>query len=117
WQGFDVDVYDPYFYPDKKYKSKRYDLITCTEVLEHIAKPYQVLRDLLEHLKPGGIMAVMTHFHQKDDADFDFKQWWYNNDPTHITFYSRKTIKWIASEFELKLIYLGKSKMATFQKA
>ena len=36
---FNVDIYDYYFKPEKNYIGKKYDVITCTEVIEHIVNP------------------------------------------------------------------------------
>jgi 2-polyprenyl-3-methyl-5-hydroxy-6-metoxy-1,4-benzoquinol methylase len=33
---------------------RRYDVITCFDVLEHMFNPLEVLRHIVEHLKPGG---------------------------------------------------------------
>ena len=33
---------------------RRYDVITCFDVLEHVFNPLEVLRHIVEHLKPGG---------------------------------------------------------------
>jgi SAM-dependent methyltransferase len=35
-----------------------YDVITCLDVLEHVVNPLQVMRHLVEHLKPGGTLFV-----------------------------------------------------------
>ena len=37
--GFKVDIYDPYFFPNKEIFSKNYNFITCTEVAEHFHNP------------------------------------------------------------------------------
>jgi len=33
-----------------------YDVITCLDVLEHVVNPLQVVRHIVEHLKPGGTL-------------------------------------------------------------
>ncbi len=37
---------------------RRYDVITCLEVLEHVINPLEVVRHLVEHLAPGGSLFV-----------------------------------------------------------
>jgi len=39
-------------------RSKRYDLILCTEVLEHTARPERVIDNLRTVLAPGGLLIV-----------------------------------------------------------
>lgn len=110
--GFKVDRYDPYFFPKKIYKEKQYDLITSTEVFEHLQRPYETIDKLVKHLKDKAYLAVMTSFHPGID---NFKEWWYPWDPTHIVFYNNTTMKWIADEFSLKLIKMEKQKYCLFK--
>lgn len=100
-QGIAMDHYDPYFYPELEFKGQHYDLITCTEVLEHIRHPLTVLTSLVQHLHPQGILSVMTQFHHQQP----FSSWWYRQDKTHICFFSAKTFRWIATYFNLRIIY------------
>jgi len=37
---------------------RAYDVITCLEVLEHVINPLDVVRHLVEHLKPGGRLLL-----------------------------------------------------------
>lgn len=37
---------------------RAYDVITCLDVLEHVANPLAVVRHLAEHLKPGGVLRL-----------------------------------------------------------
>lgn len=38
--------------------NRAYDVITCLDVLEHIANPLEVVRHLVDHLKPGGTLHL-----------------------------------------------------------
>jgi 2-polyprenyl-3-methyl-5-hydroxy-6-metoxy-1,4-benzoquinol methylase len=38
--------------------TRGYDVITCLDVLEHVVNPLQVIRHLVEHLRPGGALFV-----------------------------------------------------------
>ncbi|HMD70696.1 MAG TPA: methyltransferase domain-containing protein [Bryobacteraceae bacterium] len=42
--------------------SARYDMIVCTEVLEHTLQPFDAVREIRRMLKPGGILALSTPF-------------------------------------------------------
>ena len=88
--GMDVDIYDVYFSPEKSYENKTYDLITCTEVLEHLKDPLPTLRLLVDHLNSQGILAVTTMFHP--GVGEEFQNWWYRRDRTHICFYTNRTL-------------------------
>jgi len=100
-KGFDVDVYDIYFAPEKVFKNKKYDLITSTEVLEHLKDPMETLTMLKKHLNKKGFLAIMTLFHPGKE---EFKSWWYRRDSTHISFYTPKTFEVIASRLGMKVL-------------
>src|SRR5574341_1213819 len=98
--GFDCDVYDPYFFP--AFPGKPYDLVISTEVFEHFRDIKGELRKIRSLTNPGGFLAVMTALH---DQVKDFGDWWYPGDLTHICFFGLRTFEWIAEEFEFKIIY------------
>jgi 2-polyprenyl-3-methyl-5-hydroxy-6-metoxy-1,4-benzoquinol methylase len=93
--GFKVDLYDPFFFPDKKIFSNKYNFITCTETAEHFHNPFQEFNTLDNLLAPGAWLGVMTCFLTTDEA---FESWYYRRDPTHVTFYCEKTFEVIASQ-------------------
>ncbi|MBU0686785.1 MAG: class I SAM-dependent methyltransferase [Candidatus Margulisbacteria bacterium] len=101
-KGFQVDIYDKYFAPEKVYQNKKYDLITATEVMEHLKDPLKTLKLLKEHLNTNGILAIMTLFHPQDEEKF--KDWWYRRDLTHISFYTPKTFEFIAKQLGMKVL-------------
>ena len=93
--GFKVELYDPFFFPDEGALSKQYDFITCTETAEHFYDPFKEFETLDSLLKPGGWLGVMTSFLTSDEM---FENWYYRRDPTHVTFYCEKTFQMIASQ-------------------
>lgn len=111
--NMDVDIYDPYFFPKKVFQNKQYDLITCTEVLEHLKNPLSTLTLLEALLKENGILAVMTLFHTTSD---DFSKWWYRKDPTHVCFYSPQTFEWIQNNFNFEIESIDNYKTCVLRK-
>ncbi|MGQ8364718.1 class I SAM-dependent methyltransferase [Glaciecola sp. 1036] len=93
--GIDTEKYDPLYFPDNQLLQNTYDFVTCTEVVEHFNSPKQSWLQLFKLLKPNGILVVMTKL-VIDQARF--ANWHYKNDPTHICFYSYKTLSFIAKE-------------------
>ncbi len=93
--GFDVDLYDPFFFPNKTIFSKQYDFIACTETAEHFFDPYKEFDILGGLLNPQGWLGIMTSFLTTKDA---FEDWHYRRDPTHVVFYSEKTFEVIATQ-------------------
>ena len=99
--GFSVDIFDPYFAPDQGYRHRTYDIITLTEVVEHLKDPLSELAALVHLLKLGGRLAIMTQFHPMNEREF--LTWWYRRDPTHIGFFRTKTFGIIANQLSLKI--------------
>ncbi|HWU42930.1 MAG TPA: class I SAM-dependent methyltransferase [Bdellovibrio sp.] len=99
-KSFRVTNYDLYYQPDQEALKKNYHVITSTEVWEHLQKPLEEISKLVNLLKPGGLLAVMTSSHKGEAA---FHDWYYRRDLTHVTFFSEKTMKWIANHFHLQL--------------
>ena len=111
-EGFDIRLYDPFFHPDTNTLEKTYDFVTCTETAEHFKSPrdeFQLLGDLVN---PGGWLGVMTGMLDNREG---FHGWYYYNDPTHIAFYSTRTMRWIAEWMEWD-IELPAQNVALFRK-
>lgn len=111
--GYEMDIYDLFYAPDKVYQGKRYDLVTTTEVVEHLKDPITVFRLLKDLLKADGTLAVMTLFHKNDEEYF--KNWHYIRDLSHISFYTVKTLQFIADQTGLEMIHTDGTRYATFQ--
>lgn len=111
--GITADIYDLYFFSAKVYINKKYNLITSTEVLEHLKNPLETLTLLEGLLAEDGVLAVKTLFHSNCG---DFDKWWYRRDQTHVCFYSPKTFQWIANKFKLKIIKIDSSSICILGK-
>ena len=113
-KGIKVDKYDIYFYPKEVYKGKKYDLITSTEVFEHIKEPINSLKLLAQHINIGGYIILMTKFPPSDEEDF--LNWWYRRDVTHISFFTPRSFEIMAKEAGLKVVKTLNNNIAIFQK-
>lgn len=112
--GGTVENYDPIFFPDAHLLiPESYDVVTSTEVVEHFKTPRQDWETLVDLVKDGGLLAIMTQFYS---PEIDYKKWWYKNDPTHITFYQNSTFNYIAETFDLKIIYNDNKSIVIFKK-
>ena len=94
--GFDVEMYDVYFHADDSVLNERYDFVTCTETAEHFSDPAVEFRRLASLLRSPGWLGVMTGM----PADWSqFPDWYYHHDPTHVNFFSHRTMDWIARRY------------------
>lgn len=112
--GIKTDHYDKFFSPQKVYQDKRYDLITSTEVLEHISDIQGVMRLFSDHLNPNGYLALMTQFHDNDQEAY--LKWWYRRDPTHILFFRPKSFDLLARQHGFTLRYHDAKKVILLQR-
>ena len=94
--GHAVALYDPYYAPDRSVLSEPYDFITLSEVVEHMALPGQELDRLWAGLAPGGWLGIMTKRVRDREA---FKTWHYITDPTHISYFSDTTFRWLSGRW------------------
>ncbi len=113
-KGWSVDRYDPYFFPEKIYQGRRYDLITATEVFEHLCDPLETTSLLKEHLAFNGLLAIMTLFHPLDPEQF--LKWWYRRDCTHISFFTPRTFDCLAKKLKMRVLLVEKNKICVLQK-
>ena len=102
--GYTVTTFDPYFDTGKKWRTKNYDAITAIEVFEHLTYPALELNTLNKCLSPGAYLIIRSMLHNK--CWIDFSKWWYKDDPTHITFYSKDTINYICKRWNYELIQI-----------
>lgn len=112
--GRSVDIYDKFYASEKVYEGKTYDLITATEVAEHLDDPLYYFQLFKKLLRPEGILSVMTLFHPGKD---NFTEWFYINDPCHISFYSTKTMAVIAGIVGFDIRYCDNNSCVTFSHA
>lgn len=105
--GHKMEIYDPFYAPDRAVFSKRFDFITLSEVAEHLAQPRMELDRLWSCLKPGGTLAIMTKRVRDLEA---FRTWHYITDPTHICFFSEETFWWVTENW----VRMGNTAMIEF---
>lgn len=110
--GHDMQIYDPFYAADDHVLDHRYDFVTATEVVEHFREPAIDLQKMWKCVKPGGILGIMTKLARDQVA---FAKWHYKNDQTHVSFFSRGTFEWLATQWKCELDFIGND-VIVFQK-
>lgn len=105
-KGYRMSIYDPIYADDESVLKKKYDFITCCEVVEHFHNPYESFSKIVSSLKEHAIFGVMTSILY---PEIDFQNWHYIKDDTHVCLYTPKTIDWISKKWSLELIYHQKN--------
>ena len=94
-QGVEMAGYDPQFRPDPAVlDGEPFDVIVCTETVEHLHRPAEVFDRLESLLRPGGRLVVQTGFVPAREA---FDGWHYRRDPTHVILFRAETFHWLAA--------------------
>lgn len=93
-RGYTLQLYDPYFHPCTSVLDETYDYIVSCEVIEHFYRPHETFIQLSTLLAQTGTLYCRTSL---IPDDIPFSRWHYKNESTHVFFYHRKTIAWIAS--------------------
>ena len=105
-EGFKVELYDPFFYPDKSVFLRKFNFVTCSEVVEHFFYPFEEFQKIDNLMCSNSWLGVMTSFLPSDKL---FQNWYYRKDPTHVVFYKEKTFKIIASQRNWKVSFPSKN--------
>ena len=111
--GYDMTIYDLFYAPDTSYKNRQYDLLTCTEVVEHLKNPLDYFKHFKSLVRSGGVIGIMTLWHPKNDEVFC--DWHYRRDVTHISFFTPKTMAKIAELLDLEFLYHDEKRCCSFR--
>ena len=91
-KGYQMELYDPFFWNETDLLQNKYDFVFCCEVIEHFHNPDKEFKLLRSLLKPAGSLFCMTDFVVENNH---FPEWYYKNDSTHVFFYHPKALEWI----------------------
>lgn len=92
-----------------------FSAVTAFEVLEHVTDPVAFIYETLTRAKARTFLFSTVLFQNAPPAP---DSWWYYAFETgqHISFYQRKTLKFIADKLGLKLYSYGSTHMLTDQR-
>ena len=111
--GFKVELYDPFFFPNKEIFSKKFKFITCSEVVEHFFNPYEEFNKINNLLDDNSWVGVMTTFLPEDDM---FENWYYRRDPTHVVFYKKETFQHIGFQRNWQVFFPSENIVLFYKK-
>ncbi|MBT3721641.1 class I SAM-dependent methyltransferase [archaeon] len=85
-----------------KYKSNYFDVITATDLLEHIENPHEFVKEVRRILKPGGYFFVITPNTDSFTRKILGKKW-YQYKYEHIIYYNKSSIKELFEKYDFKI--------------
>ncbi len=97
-EGVDIDTID-FERDDLPYPDATFQVVHFNAVLEHIANPDTILKEIKRILKPGGVVIINV-----PNWQIDYKNFY--NDPTHKKPYTPKSLRWLCQMYGFKVIFL-----------
>jgi SAM-dependent methyltransferase len=89
---------------DAVFPPNNFDVITCSDVMEHLYEPREVFRNVYKWLKPGGIFYVFVPNIKSWEARI-FRSYWYGLDlPRHLHHYSAESLACLAMSVGLRQV-------------
>lgn len=97
-------------YLDMPEESDTYSVVCLWDTLEHLAHPVKTLAKAARALKPGGVLALTTGDIDSWMSRWRGERWRLIHPPTHLFYFSRKTLERALRSFGLEVIefsYVG----------
>ena len=93
--------YDPLFAIGSETLNEQYDGIVLCEVIEHL----RGIRDQLEMIRKLTTQSASLVIRTQPYPSLDtFTDWWYTKDPTHINYFSKKSLGFVAGYLDRNLV-------------
>ncbi len=101
---YQIENYDLFFENIPELLKKKYNYISCCEVMEHFHKPFKEFKLLRSMLLPNGKLYCKTELFKNQKP---FEEWYYKDDFTHVFIYQEATLNWIQKKllFKKVLVY------------
>jgi len=91
-EGFQTATYDPFYADSSTLPAERFDLVTCFEVMEHVAFPDKILAEMVSLLKTEGAIMFSTLLQPSDFAQMGLNWWYVGPRNGHISIHSRDSL-------------------------
>lgn len=91
---------------DAPFQQESFDVVTCFDVLEHVYDPRQVMRQISDWLRPGGIFYVLVPSIDSAEARV-FRGYWHGLElPRHLFHFSPGSLRFLAESVGLHEVSL-----------
>lgn len=92
------------FFESSLYEKQRFDVITLWDTIEHLAEPFDVLRDCRMLLEPNGVVALTTGRADSVAARLCGRHWHLYTLPEHLHFFTGRSLDKCASRAGLNIV-------------
>ncbi len=84
-----------------------YDAICLWDTLEHLARPDLYVAKASSLLRPGGLISITTGDISSLVARLRGRHWRQIHPPTHLHYFSKKTLSRLLSQHDFRVVYCG----------
>ncbi|MFG0333085.1 MAG: methyltransferase domain-containing protein [Maioricimonas sp. JB049] len=86
---------------------EQFNLIFCTEVIEHVPQPDRFMRAVRRLLAPGGLLYVTTPHLHHFRVPRNVLEWHSLKPPEHIAMFGRKALQTLTQRHRLKTVHIA----------
>lgn len=90
-----------------------FDAVVSTETVEHFRTPRAEWEQMTSLIRPDGLLVVVTSLVL---PGINLSNWYYAHDPTHISFYSESTFRYIGEQLGLSWVATNGSNWVVMRK-
>lgn len=83
------------------------DVVVLWDVIEHLAHPDRYMQKIASALKPGGLVALTTGDIGSFNARMRGKKWRMIHPPTHLHYFSKKTMRVLLEKNGFEIIHFA----------
>jgi 2-polyprenyl-3-methyl-5-hydroxy-6-metoxy-1,4-benzoquinol methylase len=78
-------------FPHPNLVGRHFDIVCLIDIIEHVAKPVEMLQSCAEALSPGGVVVIVTPDVKSFPARVLGRRWWHFR-VAHVGYFSRPTL-------------------------
>ena len=86
-----------------KYKTNYFDVVTMTDILEHLANPVSAVKEVDRILKPGGYLFIISP-NSGSVTRFAFGKNWFQHKYEHTFYFNKKSLSCLLEKFGFDLV-------------
>ena len=101
-QGFSATTYDP-FSEFNELPTRKFDLVTSFEVMEHVPDPGTTVQTMVDLLKEGGAILFSTLVQPKNFDQIGLGWWYAGPRNGHVSLYTTTTLARLFGRFGLRV--------------
>jgi SAM-dependent methyltransferase len=84
---------------------RKFDVVCMWDTIEHLRAPNEYVEKIASHTEPGALLAITTADADSFNARLRGRQWRMIHPPTHLHYFSAKTLTRLLDRFGFDVVY------------